>query len=189
MGQSSVFAEGSFEQTYRSFELVDAVMITGFGAMVYYGYKFGQPNQPFFHRLKQGLRIDGWHTFHLAQGIVYGMFRTQDAVRDWLWFHGFPEWFANPSDNLIVFENFMIALLWEYVEWKAEPRPYDEVYGSWENARFNNIMDVVISCFGVYALTDLPWIKNILFFGGNRIEMTNLRVRENGFNLNLQIRT
>ncbi|MBC8549770.1 MAG: hypothetical protein H8D23_08965 [Candidatus Brocadiales bacterium] len=148
----------------QSFEVADAVMLTGTAGLIYYGWQEGEPNQPPHHRLKQGLGINGWHTFHLAQGTIYGWIRQQDSVRDWLWWHGFPEWFADPSKNLLMLENLGIALIWEGLELVFEPRPYDEVYGSWENARKDNWMDVAMSMMGCYATTELPWLHSIIFW-------------------------
>lgn len=156
---SSVHEGGIFG---GGFEVVDAIAIAGIGGLIYTGYQLGGEYDTFFHKMRYGLDLDGFHVIHLAQGLVYGMFRTQDSVRDFLWYWGAPEWFANPSDNLVVFENFTIAVFWEWLEWKVEPLPYDEIYGSWENARLNNWMDVIVSFYGCYATTDLPWIKNLL---------------------------
>ena len=148
--------------TAGMFEIADAVVLGGTGYLVYYAMENSNPNQPFHHRLKEGLQIDGWHVFHLAQGTIYGWMRQQDSVRDWLWWHGTPEWLADPSKNILMLENLTLALTWEGLEYLIDGKNYIEIYGSKENAIKNNVMDVVMSSLGCYATTDLPWLRYLV---------------------------
>jgi len=150
------------EKTYKTFQAVDGIMLSVFAGTVYYGYQEGYQHKTFFHRVRYGLELDGFHVVHLAEGLVYGWIRGQDAVRDWLWWNGFPEWFAAPSDNLLLVENFLKDIAWEGLELWLEPEKYSDVYGSKKKAIKNNVLDVIVSCLGCYATTDLPWIKNLL---------------------------